>query len=716
MSIQLTKPLVVPEYTNALVKSYIPDLVTGAIVRPPYTINVQTLLSSLIAGKTARPNACALNGNDLFIAHSSASSQCIFKLPNYLSDPEQAIARGFVFSLDGNDYVGMAFSAAGELYAAEGSFANNRIFRYTGTAKPYPGPALAALSNYASRTDMGNAGMQSYFANLAFDATGNLWVSDYLNHRVVVFDKANLGGTNTFHVLTSLTGSIPVANTDAALNANTSHLFAEPEGLDFDAGGNLWVANNNDGGGAGGVQTTKTSLVKLTPGIQQGVLATAAGGSLTPTVAQSNTDFFIYQVPNLANNGAVRPQFGGLQIDRVAARLFVNEQKAGKGRGYDIATIAAMGTSTAANDLNIVSTNPGNGGIALVNAAAPIAFIRDNNADTGSEPNATTTVAWQSVDIWVRQFNDGVTVGEPILGGSQSFVSVRIQNKGLSPTDASQIVRLYWAKASTGLSYPAPWNGAVAKDGGTVAAPQSIGVIQPGQNAVIVFAWAATPNPVDYIDGHFCLLAHVTNPGAPEFDGFQGTNLNQNVLALNEAGWRNIHITPAVKMQLGHMVVANYTAKEMHAHIAFEILDASARPINPSGATLLITPKGAALDKLREQQVDRPYLEAMGHGTFRVLDIDTGIPHLRLKPGEILPFGLEYVPDHEAKGYVVRATQFSLEGAVRETIGGQTFVAGEVAGYTTPPRYELRRKRPVWPWVTASLTLVILMALLRKKD
>jgi hypothetical protein len=35
-----------------------------------------------------------------------------------------------------------------------------------------------------------------------------------------------------------------------------------------------------------------------------------------------------------------------------------------------------------------------------------------------------------------------------------------------------------------------------------------------------------------------------------------------------------------------------------------------------------------------------------------------------------------------AKGYAVRATQYSLEGASRKTIRGQTFVAGEVEGFT----------------------------------
>ena len=85
-----------------------------------------------------------------------------------------------------------------------------------------------------------------------------------------------------------------------------------------------------------------------------------------PSVAQSNTDFFIYQVPNLTNDSGARPQYGGLQVDQAAGRIFVNEEIAGNGRGYDIAMIGAIGTSTAANDLDIVSTSPGNGGIALV--------------------------------------------------------------------------------------------------------------------------------------------------------------------------------------------------------------------------------------------------------------------------------------------------------------------------------------------------------------
>ena len=374
MTAQLTKPLVVPEYTTALVKLYVADPVTLlTIPLMSYTVNVQSLLTALVPGRIAAANACALNGDDLFISSSSqgspmTSSQCIFKVPQYLTQRNLAVTQAFVFALDGNDYVGMAFDAEGNLYAAEGKPGDNHVFKYTGTDKAYPGLALAADNNYATRLDLGNAGATSCFANLAFDAAGNLWVSDYKNHRIVAFDAANLGSTNTYHVLTNCTLSAPVANSDAKLKADVN-LFAEPEGIDFDAPGNLWVANNNDGGG--GIQNVRTSIVQITPTLQAAILATAPAGSLTPTAAQSNTDFFIYQVPNLADDTDARPQFGGLQIDRAAGRIFVNEEVAGKGRWYDIATIAVTGTLTGTNDLDIVSTNPGNGGIALVNVALP---------------------------------------------------------------------------------------------------------------------------------------------------------------------------------------------------------------------------------------------------------------------------------------------------------------------------------------------------------
>jgi hypothetical protein len=265
------------------------------------------------------------------------------------------------------------------------------------------------------------------------------------------------------------------------------------------------------------------------------------------------------------------------------------------------------------------------------------------------------------------------------------------------------------------LSWPKPWDGSgpSPKQGGTVAPPQPIGTILAGQSKLIPIIWPATPNPVDYgNDSHFCLLAFITKAMSPEWEGFQGPDLNQNVLNFSNVVWRNIHIVPVARMKMGDMVVANHTGRDMLAQITFEVLDATARPLDPSNIRLLITPKGNALEKLRQHQGDRPFLEDLGQGTFRVLDIVNGIPYLDLRPGEVLPFGLEYVPNQESKGYVVRATQFSLEGASRNTIGGQTFVAGAVEGFTT--RQESRSRDSWWLWMIVSGLLVLLIALLSK--
>jgi hypothetical protein len=217
MSIQLTKPLVVPEYETGLVKLYVRHPVSLATVPvPSHTLDFQKVLSNLYPGegRIAKINACALRSDDLFVTNSSANSQCIFKVPNYLSLGGLAAAQTFVFTLDGSDYVGMAFDSTGDLYTANGSFGDNQIIKYTGTDVKYPGAAAAKLNNYATRTDLGNAGLKSYFANLAFDAADNLWVSDYQNHRLVVFEAAHLSET---HVLENDSGAIPVGNKTVSL-------------------------------------------------------------------------------------------------------------------------------------------------------------------------------------------------------------------------------------------------------------------------------------------------------------------------------------------------------------------------------------------------------------------------------------------------------------------------------------------------------------------
>jgi len=240
---------------------------------------------------------------------------------------------------------------------------------------------------------------------------------------------------------------------------------------------------------------------------------------------------------------------------------------------------------------------------------APILRIQDNRADTGSEPNNTTSHGYESVDVWVtqpgvrtfRQFlqsliihggkrNLASTLSRAYQGGKASEVHVKVTNNGREPYNPKpgkgHEVRLYWAKAETGLNWPKPWDGSVgsissggsgklvstfySQSGGKISSqpiPVPIPANKPAvpgapppppPTATVTFNWT-TPNPEDYPDndGHFSLLAFVARTGSPEWEGFRvGVDLNDNVLKLSNVAWRNIHLLPAVRMKMGNVVVA----------------------------------------------------------------------------------------------------------------------------------------------------------------
>lgn len=703
MSNKLTTPLIVPEYQNGIVKTYTPNPTLGDIVEAAYTIDIKQILTSLgiINGSDGKPaiataNSCVLNGNDLFVSISSGNSQGIIKFPKYLSDPFFAKKNASLFSSAETDYVGMAVDSSGNLYSTEGSFLNNRVIRYAG-------------ANPASRAVIGNAGATSYFGNMVFDATGNLWVTDYQNNRVVVFDSANLGGTNTFHILNNLRGAIPVANTNGSLktDATIKSLFSQPEGIDRDASGNIWIANNNDGNT--GPKNDFTSIVKITPAFQLVILGS---NNTDPTLAGANNSYSIYQVPASASG---QPQLGGLQIDRSVGRIFVNEEIAGKGRWYDIASIANISTSDT-NHIDIVSTNPGNGGIALVTAVIPNLYIKDTAADTGSEPDTTTNRPWESVDIWVRQSADKQTAFEKVIGGAPCFVYVRVHNAGISPGAGNEQLKVYWGKGGSGLGWPTPWtsNNIMGGDIGT----QTVTVIQPGQETIFEFPWTA-PNPTDYTamfpseSDHFCLLARVeTSPASPfGMTSPEGADLFQNVVKNNKIAWVNIHITPTAKGMAG-IIASNYTAAVMHATVSFELLNEEGQSTDPGTGKLMILTQGSSLEKLREASANSGHISYLGEGRFEVLDIRDGINNLTLSPGEVVPFNVEYTPATEQKGYALRVVQNAEEGNIKKVVGGQTIIFGKVKGFPAPET--TTKKSPYWWCLFLSIFTLLFFFLIKK--
>ena len=119
-------------------------------------------------------------------------------------------------------------------------------------------------------------------------------------------------------------------------------------------------------------------------------------------------------------------------------------------------------------------------GLLLPFLSAQDAFIRDNPSDTGIEPNPSTGPMWTSPDIWVRRNPDPNWVPYPHPTASPTwtpqphqnpeyrerdfaqpnYVYVRVTNRGTSATSGTERLRVYWAKASTGLNWPNHWTGA----------------------------------------------------------------------------------------------------------------------------------------------------------------------------------------------------------------------------------------------------------------
>ena len=345
--------LIVPEFGNNVVKTYAPTSATTMAVDPSFTINFSTLGNGLAT--TASPNCVAMNGTDLYVSLTSAN-QRIYKFPNYGTNPSAAITGVSQVTNLSSDYVGIAFDASGNLYASEGSFLNTQIVKYSG-------------ANLATRTVLGNGGLQSYFGNITFDAAGNLWASDYYRNRLVVIPFASLSTVNA--PMKSLVNAAAVwnasgtslGNTNTTLNAGVvNYAFTSPEGVAFDSSGGLWVANNNDGNSLNGLlNITYATLVRITPALQATILA---GTTTIATTSLLNSASGL-KVWNVTNSASGRCQLGGIQIDKATDRIYINEQKSNLGLFFDIATINAINTIFSTYQLNIVSTSTGNGGIYL---------------------------------------------------------------------------------------------------------------------------------------------------------------------------------------------------------------------------------------------------------------------------------------------------------------------------------------------------------------
>jgi len=148
---------------------------------------------------------------------------------------------------------GIAVDSSGNVYVADNG--NNRVLRFP---KPTTQPAGSAqfpdmaIGQTSFNTHTANAGgvgpatlslSTSARAGLAFDSSGNLWVADTLNNRVLRFPAAVLKTGASGPKADLVVGQPDFVTVTAVMIGTSKSGFSNPEGLGFDAAGRLLVTD-----------------------------------------------------------------------------------------------------------------------------------------------------------------------------------------------------------------------------------------------------------------------------------------------------------------------------------------------------------------------------------------------------------------------------------------------------------------------------------------
>jgi sugar lactone lactonase YvrE len=189
------------------------------------------------------PNGLAFDsGGNLWVVDSSNDRVVEFKAP--LSTGEAASLVIGQSSFTANDYSitnstsldspnGLAFDSSGNLWVAD--LLNGRVLEYT---TPFSTHEAASLvigepSFTAANDEVSKAGLNAPNA-LAFDSSGNLWVVD--GHRVLKYAAP----LSTHEAASLVIGQNTFTNSSTV---TTSTGLDSPTGLAFDSAGNLWLAD-----------------------------------------------------------------------------------------------------------------------------------------------------------------------------------------------------------------------------------------------------------------------------------------------------------------------------------------------------------------------------------------------------------------------------------------------------------------------------------------
>ena len=182
--------------------------------------------------------------------------------------PRAMAANTSTYSTGLNHPSGMAVDKNGRLYVADAG--NNRVLRYPSPfaqTGQFPVPDLVIgqpnFLGYGSDYPSGQPNAQGLFltdgstfltSSLAFDSSGNLWLIDSGNLRILRFNASSLSGTGNGPSADLELGQLSLSGPNqtplSSTNSNSYYIlnqFIAPSALGFDPNGNLFVGDLNRG-------------------------------------------------------------------------------------------------------------------------------------------------------------------------------------------------------------------------------------------------------------------------------------------------------------------------------------------------------------------------------------------------------------------------------------------------------------------------------------
>lgn len=179
----------------------------------------------------------------------------------------------------------VAFDASGNLWV--GDTGNNRVLEFKPPFVNGMGASLViGQPDFVSSGSATTASTFNFPTGIAFDGSGNLWVGDTSNNRVLEFSPAFATGMSANLVLGQ-------ANFTSSTSATTQNGFFNPFGIAFDSSGNLGVAdfgNNRTLGFSPPFSTNQNAgLVLGQANFTSAAIAATAASQVSPTAVSAAT-------------------------------------------------------------------------------------------------------------------------------------------------------------------------------------------------------------------------------------------------------------------------------------------------------------------------------------------------------------------------------------------------------------------------------------------